>query len=180
METNRLLIRRFTSDDWPDLHEYLSQPEVVEFEPYDVYTEEACIFEAKRRAIDKNYWAVCLKDSGKLIGNIFLWKRDYNRWELGYVFNRDYQKRGYATEAAKAMLDDIFANQNARRVVAFCNPLNTASWRLLERLGFRREGHLIKDASFKKDADGNPIWSDTFEYAVLREEWESMKKRSAQ
>ncbi len=177
METERLIIRRFTPDDWPDLHEYLSQPEVVEFEPYEVYTEEVSKVEAGNRSRDKSYWAVCVKDSGKLIGNIFLWKRDYNGWELGYVFNRDYQGQGYATEAARAMLDDIFANQSARRVVAFSDPHNTASWRLLERLGFRREGHLIKNIYFKTDADGKPIWKDTYEYAVLREEWATNSNR---
>jgi RimJ/RimL family protein N-acetyltransferase len=177
METDRLTIRRFTPDDWPDLLEYISQPEVAEFEPYQVFTEEASKTEAQRRSIDTSYWAVCLKNGGKLIGNIFLWKRDYNRWELAYSFNRDYQKQGYATEAALAMLDDIFANHNARRVVAFCDPLNTASWRLLERLGFRREGHLIKNTFLKEDADGNPIWRDTYEYAILRDEWTIKRDR---
>jgi len=52
-----------------------------------------------------------------------------------------------------------------------CNPLNEPSWRLLERLGMRREGHLIKNIYFKKDECGNPIWADTLEYAVLASEW---------
>ena len=51
-----------------------------------------------------------------------------------------------------------------------CNPVNTTSWRLLERLGMRREGHLIQNIYFKKDENGEPIWSDTFEYAILKNE----------
>jgi len=167
------LIRRFTPDDWRDLHEYLSQPEVVRFEPYDAFAEKASKKEAARRAEDPGFWAVCLRESGKLIGNVYLGQQAFDSWELGYVFNREYHGKGYATEAARALLDDVFANRNARRAVAMCNPLNEASWRLLERLGFRREGHFIKDIYFKRDASGNPIWCDTYAYGILAEEWKS-------
>lgn len=175
MKTERLFIRKFTPDDWRDLYEYLSREEVVKFEPYEVFTEEASQQEAVRRSKDSSFWAVCLNDSGKLIGNIYLAKQDFDTWELGYVFNADYQGNGYATEAAKALLNDVFNNQKAYRVIAMCNPLNTSSWRLLERLGFRKEGHLLKNIYFKKDKDGNPIWSDTYEYAILAEEWQKGK-----
>ena len=61
---------------------------------------------------------------------------------------------------------------SARAVVtAMCNPLNTASWKLMERLGMRREGHLIQNIWFKRDERGEPIWSDTYEYAILADEW---------
>jgi len=170
--TQRLLIRRFTPDDWRDLHEYLSQPEVVRFEPYDAFTEKESKKEAARRAKDPGFWAVCLRDTGKLIGNVYLGQQAFDSWELGYVFNKNYHGMGYATEAARALLDDVFANQNARRVVAMCNPLNLPSWRLLERLGFRREGHFIKDIYFKRDAQGRPIWCDTYAYGILKEEFE--------
>ena len=170
METERLVIRRFTPDDYPDLYEYLSQKSVVEFEPYDVFTEEASIQEAIRRSEDSDYWAVCLKENGKLIGNLFLAKRDFDTWELGYVFNEKYRKKGYATEAARALVDNVFMNHNAHRVTAFCNPLNDSSWRLLERLRFRREGHMLKNVYFKKDQNGEPIWVDTYAYAILTTE----------
>jgi len=171
IETKRLWIRRFHPADWRDLYEYLSQEAVVKFEPYEVFTETAGRQEAERRSKDNSYWAVCLKDGGKLIGNLYLAKQDFGTWELGYVFNEKYQGKGYATEAGLALLDDVFRNQHARRVIALCNPLNEPSWKLLERLGFRREGHLLKNIYFKKDKDGEPIWADTFEYAILGEEW---------
>lgn len=171
METERLIIRRFSSEDWRDLYEYLSQEDVVKFEPYEVFTEEASKQEAVRRSKSEDFWAVCLKDTGKLIGNIYLAKQDFGTWELGYVFNANYHGNGYATEAAKALVDDIFKSKNARRLIAMCSPLNSPSWKLLERLGMRREGHLLKNIYFKKDADGNPIWLDTYEYAILAPEW---------
>ena len=165
------MIRKFSPDDGRDLFEYLSQAEVVKFEPYDVFTEAAARQEAARRADDDSFWAVCLKSGGKLIGNLYLSEGDFDTWELGYVFNSRYQGAGYATEAARAMLDDVFANHGARRVVAMCNPLNGPSWRLLERLGLRREGHLRQNIYFKKDASGEPIWLDTYEYGLLASEW---------
>ncbi len=172
METQRLMIRRFRSDDWHDLHEYLSQAEVVKYEPYDLFTEEQSRQEATRRSTDDSFWAVCLKNTGKLIGNVYLAKQDFDTWELGYVFNVNYQGNGYATEAARALIEDLFKIHNARRVIAMCNPLNVLSWKLLERLGFRREGNLIQNIFFKKDNTGQPIWSDTYEYAILSIEWQ--------
>lgn len=171
METTRLHIRRFTPDDWRDVFEYLSQEEVVRYEPYDVFTEEQSRQETKCRSEDSHFWAVCLKDSGKVIGNIYLAKQAFDTWELGYVFNKHHQGKGYATEAARVVVDDAFTRQGARRVVAMCNPLNEQSWKLLERLGMRREGHLIQNIYFKKDASGNPLWQDTYEYGILAAEW---------
>ncbi|WP_310602897.1 GNAT family N-acetyltransferase [Anaerosporobacter sp.] len=171
MESERLIMRRFTPEDWKDLYDYLSQDEVVRYEPYDVYSEEECKQEAINRSTDEAFWAVCLKETNKLIGNIYLAKQDFDTWELGYVFNPEYQGNGYATEAAAFLIDDILKNNNARRVIAMCNPHNQSSWKLLERLGLRREGHLIQNIYFKKDKEDNPIWSDTYEYGILAQEW---------
>ena len=52
-----------------------------------------------------------------------------------------------------------------------CNPLNVSSWRLLERLNLRREGHLKQNIFFKYDDEGNPMWNDTYEYGILKHEW---------
>ena len=171
IETQRLLIRPFDPADWEDLHEYLSDGQVIRYEPYGVFTADESRQEAARRSSDPAFWAVCLKDSGKLIGNLYLAGQSFDTWELGYVFNASYQGKGYATEAAASLLDHAFGRLGARRVIAMCNPLNTASWRLLERLGMRREGHLIRNIWFKRDERGEPIWSDTYEYAILADEW---------
>lgn len=170
LETERLIIRRFTPEDYIDLYEYLSNGEVVKYEPYDIYTEEACKNEALQRANNQAFLAVCLKDSGKLIGNLYFQKDDFDTWELGYVFNNKYWGNGYATESAKKVIGYAITELNARRIVAMCNPKNTNSWHLLERLHMRREGHLIKNIYFKCDEKGDPIWSDTYEYGILASE----------
>lgn len=169
--TDRLIIRNFEQNDWQDLYEYLSDEEVVKFEPYDVYSETQAKEEAIRRSNDKSFYAVCLKENQKLIGNLYLGKGEFDTWELGYVFNRKYQGQGYAIEGSKALLDQAFINLGARRIIAMCSPKNEHSWKLLERLHMRREGLLLQNIYFKNDGNGEPIWFDTYEYAILKGEW---------
>lgn len=169
--TKRLRIRKFTPEDWQDLYEYLSDEAVVKFEPYGVFNKDQCKQEATSRSHNEAFFAVCLKDTGKVIGNLYFAKQEFDTWELGYVFNAKYQGLGYATESAKAMLEEGFTHMGVRRVVAMCNPVNEASWKLLERLSMRREGQLKENIFFTRDVFGNPIWQDTYEYAILRSEW---------
>ncbi len=172
--TERLVIRAFEPSDGPGLYGYLSRPEAVAFEPYPVQSAEQCAIEARRRAGDQDFLAVCLAGTGDLVGNLWFHAEPPAEWrscELGYVFHPDHCGRGYATEAVRALLDTAFGDWGVRRVTARCNPANTASWRLLERVGLRREGHLLAAASFTDDEHGDPIWHDTYLYAVLASEW---------
>lgn len=171
METTRLIIRPFTPADAADLHAYLSREEVVRYEPYPPFTREQAAEETIRRANDPNFHAVVLRESGRVIGNLYFAPGDFDTWELGYVFHDGYWGKGYATEACRALLNTAFAEGKVRRVVAMCNPENAASWRLLERLGMRREGHLRKNIWFVRDENDQPVWQDTYEYAILREEY---------
>jgi len=171
LETSRLIIRSFQPDDWQDLHDYLSDPAVVLYEPYGIFCVEESQREAANRARNEAFWAVCLKDGGKLIGNLYFARQAFDAWELGYVFNRHFQGKGYAIEAARKLVDYAFRELDARRIIAMCDPRNEHSWRLLERLGMRREGHLLQTGYFKTDAHGHPLWHDTYEYALLASEW---------
>lgn len=174
METERFILRRFAGEDWRDLHEYLSQEIVVKYEPYGVFTEEESKREAARRASDEAFWAVCLKENGKVIGNIYFRQQEpqaYMTWELGYVFNAGYHGKGCATEACRKILQYGFVQLGAHRIIGMCNPDNAASWRLLERLGMKREGHFRKPAFFTKSPEGKPIWHDAYQYSILEEEF---------
>lgn len=169
--TQRVIIRKFEESDWKDLYEYLSDEIVVKYEPYEVYSEEDAKRDAVYRSTNESFYAVCLRETGKLIGNLYLSKGEFDTWELGYVFNRNYWGKGYAVESAKALVAIAFQQFGARRIVAMCNPLNEHSWKLLERLGMRREGTLLQNIYFKRDSDGNPLWADTYEYGILKSEW---------
>jgi [ribosomal protein S5]-alanine N-acetyltransferase len=170
IETQRLLIRKFTPADADDLFAYLSLPETYIYEPGEPVTLEQARELAAVRAQGDHFFAVVLKAENKLIGHLYFEKTDppeFMTWELGYIFNPIYQHRGYASEASSAFVDYAFSHYHAHRIMARCDPRNTASWKLLEKVGFVREGHFIKCASFRVDADGQPNWHDAFEYSLL-------------
>ena len=166
VETERLILRRFRESDLQDLHEYLSDPEVVAFEPYKPQTLEEVRENLAWRISTEEMIAVELKETGKLIGNVYLGRRDFDSIEIGFVFNGKYQHQGYARESCEKLIAMAFA-AGVHRIYAECDPENENSWRLLERLGFSREAHLRQNVYFWKDTDGNPIWKDTYVYARL-------------
>lgn len=172
LETQRLILRKFVPEDGPGLYGYLSDPDVVRYEPYEPKNPEDCQQEAERRAGDEAFWAACLKESGKLIGNLYFARREFDAWEIGYVFHRAYQGKGYAFESARELITYGFKELKVRRIVAMCNPENEKSWRLMERLHMRREGHFLQDVSFRTDDQSNPVWQDTYAYGLLAGEWE--------
>ena len=176
--SERLYLRRFLPSDYFDLYEYLSDPDVVRYEPYSPFTLRQTRSEAINRANSCYYWAVCLKESDKLIGNLYFNPTDYDTYELGFVFNRFYQKHGYAAESCRCLMDYAFRTLRVRRIVAFCCTENYDSWKLMERLSMRREACLLQNISFNKDAKGNPIYSDSYGYAILRSEYEINNLRS--
>jgi len=177
-ETDRLIIRRFNADDWHDLYEYLSQEVVVKYEPYGIFNEEECKEEAIRRAQDDAFWAVCLKENNKLIGNIYFQQQEpkaFMTWEIGYVFNPVYYGKGYATEASRRIIQYGFEQIGAHRIIGKCNTENVSSWKLMERLLMRREAHFRKPAYFRKSSEGKPVWHDAYLYAILEEEFLSIE-----
>ena len=166
LQTQRLILRRYRETDLNDLYEYLSDAQVVKFEPYKPMSmDEVRENLAWRISTDEMIAIVCAA-GGKMIGNVYLGKRDFDSLEIGYVLNRRFWGMGYAAEACGALISLAF-QQGAHRIYAECDPENSASWRLLERLGFRREGHLQQNVSFWTDKLGTPIWKDTYVYARL-------------
>jgi RimJ/RimL family protein N-acetyltransferase len=170
IETERLILRRFAPSDDRDLYEYLSDPATYNFEPGRPVTLEEARRVAEEWAAGGDFWAVVRKEDGKLVGHLYFQQqepRDRLTWELGYIFNPRFRRMGYASEAAAALTDRAFAEFGARRIMARCDPRNEASWRLLERIGFRREGHFRKYGFVHRDERGDPIWTDAYEYSKL-------------
>lgn len=166
METERLILRKFEEKDLEDLFEYLSNPNVVKHEPYIAMNLAETKDNLNYRITSNEFIAVELKNIHKVIGNIYLGQRDFNSMELGYVFNDQYQKQGYATEACRAIISDTFSH-NTHRIYAECDPQNPDSWHLLERLGFIREAYLKENVYFWTNEAGQPIWKDTYIYSLL-------------
>lgn len=173
MHKKSVQLRKFKKSDWQDIFEYLSDEEVVKFEPYEVYTKEESKICAEERANSEMFYAIEVEDY-KVIGNVYLsqYGPDHFRtWIIGYVLNSKYWGKGYASEAVQELLRLLFDERNAHRVIARCNTKNISSWKLLERNGFRREGEYKKNAYFSKDASGNPNWHNAYVYSMLEEEW---------
>lgn len=111
-----------------------------------------------------------------MIGNIYCGSRDFSAKEVGYIVNRNYRRNGYAKEALSAVIGNAFRT-GAHRVFAECDMRNTPSWRLLERVGLRREAHFKQNIFFQIDESGTPVWKDTFVYAIIAEDWDRLGKR---
>ena len=167
LETERLILRRYKKSDLDDLYAYLSDPDVVKYEPYKPMTMQETEENLDWRISTDEMIAVELKSSHKMIGNVYLGKRDFESLEIGYVFNKDYWGKVYAKESCAAVIEQAFAH-GVHRVFAECDPENSGSWRLLESLGFEREAHLRKNVYFWKDKNDQPIWKDTYIYAKLK------------
>lgn len=167
-ETERLILRRYKKEDIQDLFAYLSDKEVVKYEPYKPLTFDEAIENLEWRIGTAEMIAVELKSSHKMIGNVYMGKRDFEALEIGYVFHRNYWGHGYAAESCKALIQLAFSN-GIHRIYAECDPNNQRSWKLLELLGFQREAHFRKNAYFWKDENEKAIWKDTFVYAKLND-----------
>lgn len=174
-ETDRLLIRNYLEKDINDYFEYMSLESTALYEDFEPFSLEKCAKAVKDRLTNDFYWIVELKDKAKVIGDLSFSKSKYESYMIAYDFNELFHKNGYATEACEVLMRHIFTVLNGRRICADCDEGNTASWRLLERLGFRREGHCIEDVSFKNDIDGNPIYVNSYYYALLKKEWENKR-----
>lgn len=175
LKTERLTIRKFTAGDADDLYEYLSLPETYRFEPGNPITRDEARLLCAERAAGDCFYAVALRQTGKMIGHVYFARTepgDFMTWELGYIFNPKFQNCGFCTEASKAMLAYGFTALRAHRVTAFCDPLNDASWHVLENIGLKREGHFKDNAFFRKDALGNPLWHESYAYGLIERDFE--------
>lgn len=166
VKTKRLVLRRFECTDYDDLYEFLSQLKNDEFEGYPGITYESGKEHLKYRLHSDEFYAIELKESGKVIGNIYCGNRNFNAREVGFIVNKNYQHKGYAYEALAAVLTEIFRS-GTHRVYAERDPRNTASWKLLEKAGMVREAFFRKNVFFHTDEHGNPIWKDTYVYSIL-------------
>lgn len=112
-------------------------------------------------------FAIINVDEGRLIGDmgIVFTNHDKMQAEVGCTLNKVYQRKGYATEALKAMVDYLFVTLKKHRVIASVDPRNLLSIQLIERLKFRKEAH------FKKSYYLRGEWVDDIIYAMLKTEW---------
>ena len=174
--TDRLLLRRAAPDDLDATWVFRQLPEVYEWvgaatATYDDYRER---FLREERLAD----LLIVELDGRVIGDLTLQIQD--AWaqeevadqaksvhgELGWTLDPSYGGKGYATEAVRALIDVAFGSLGLRRLQADCFYDNESSWRLMERVGMRREQHTVRDSLHRTKG-----WLDGLSYALLAEEW---------
>jgi RimJ/RimL family protein N-acetyltransferase len=171
----RLILRPLELRDVPALFEIFSDQNVMRYwssAPWTDPAEGVELVESLRRdfADASLYeWGVVRTDRGALIGTCTLAHIDAGnrRAEIGFSLRHDHWGQGYMTEAVRALLTFAFGELGLHRLEADVDPRNAASIRLLERLGFQREGYL-RERWFV----GTEI-NDTVLYGLLRRDWPS-------
>jgi len=180
LSSARLVLRRFQPADLAAFVAYRSDPEVARFQswdaPYPAAEGLAMIDDLTREHPDTPgrwfQYAVELRSTHELIGDCAAKTDgdDPRLAEIGYTLAPQYQGHGYATEAARTLLGYLFGPRAKHRVAAYCDARNAPSVRLLERLGMRREGHLIQSSWAKGE------WTDDLLYALLASEWDELSR----
>lgn len=174
IHTKKLHIRNLTPSDLEDFHIYRSNPEVTQYQGFDVMTlTEASEFISRQenklfgKPGEWVQYAIENKETGQLVGDcaIKLNASDERIAEVGMTISHLHQKNGYAKEAFSGILDFLFAGKNLHRIVETVDAENIASINLLKSLGFRQEGHFIENIFFKGK------WGSEFQYAMLQKEW---------
>jgi ribosomal-protein-alanine N-acetyltransferase len=168
IDTRRLRIRLFALDEWRDVHAYMADPDVTAFLPEGRLTEEQTrAFVAENVGEQARAHVLVLKAEDRLIGHMFFHPWFAPRtYEIGWVLDKRHHGHGYATEAAAALLKHGFDTLGLHRIIATCQPANVASYRVMEKIGMRREAHFRK--AFYRD---ETTWWDEYFYALLEEEW---------
>jgi len=176
LATDRLLLREFAEDDWRAVLAYQSEAQYLKYSSWTRRTAEQVqafvrgfIEWQGERPRTKYQLAIMLRGEGRLIGNcgIRLKSADSRQANLGYEIAPGYWGDGYATEAARAMVAFGFEELQLHRIWARCVAENVASYRILEKVGMRREGRLREEEWMKGR------WWDTLAYSILEHEWRS-------
>jgi RimJ/RimL family protein N-acetyltransferase len=175
IRTERLILRLFTNDDFEAVYDMQSRPEVARYlywSPRDRTGAAKSLREKLKCSSIKAEGdilnlAVERAEGGPAIGDLMLHyvSATHRQAEVGYIFHPEAQGQGLATEATRAIVDLAFSQLKVHRVYGQIDARNTASARVLERVGMRREAHLVENEWVKGE------WTDEVIYAVLADEW---------
>lgn len=166
LETKRMIIRDFTVEDVSDLHDILGDFETMKncepaysMEKTEMFLKEFCI--GRRGGV-----AAVLKETQRVIGYILFSRQEMDVYEIGWFFNRNYWRKGYAYEACYAVMEHSFSVLYAHKIFAETID-DVKSTGLMKKIGMKQEG--IQREQTKDDC-GN--WVNLYFYGILRDEWE--------
>jgi len=181
IETARLILRELTQDDFDAVHSYASDFDNLIYMQFGPNTKDKtqAFFDIafgryKASPMTEYTYAVELKKTGKLIGSCEFHLSGDCKAEIGWIIHSDHWNKGYGTEMGKRLLELGFDELNQHRIVARCDTENIGSYRIMEKLGMRREG-LFFDAR-PPHKQSTRQFGDEFRYAILKSEWEMQKE----
>lgn len=169
LHTERLLLRQITTEDADEMFALRSNPEIMKYIPREMpKTIDDAIkhIEFMQGLLESGEcinWAICLKEDNKLIGNIgyFRMQPENHRAEIGYLLATEFHGKGIIQEALTEIIKYGFETMKLHSIEAVTDPENYASWKLLEKNGFVREGH------FKEDGYWQGKYIDSYVYSLL-------------
>ncbi len=176
IETERLLLRKFTHEDVSDVYEYGKDPKVAEYvlwyPPSSQYESLEFINNTVQAYLDgdPSPWAIEWKKNAKVIGSTGFVSVDYNhsKGEIGYALARDFWGKGIMPEAVDAVIDIGFNEFGLNRIQAHTHVDNEGSAKVLLKCGMKFEG------TFREFAKVKEFWNVNY-YAILRKEWKGKK-----
>jgi RimJ/RimL family protein N-acetyltransferase len=178
LETNRMILRPLEDRDAAPFSAYRSDPEIARYQgwgaPYSLEQAEEFIEQQKMVTPGEiGEWlqlGMELKTDGALIGDVAFQviKDSHHQAEIGMTLSQPFQGKGYGTEAVRELVRYLFDDLNVHRIIANCDPENISAHRLLERVGFRREGCFI-DSLWYKGGWASELW-----FAMLDREWRGL------
>ena len=180
-ETERLVARPFTLDDAEPFAAYRGDPDVARYQSWDDYTlddarELVDSLQGEAPGVPGDWFQIALESRAErtLIGDLALHiDEDEPRVaEVGFTLSPGEQGKGYATEALTGYVEWLFTTYGLHRVYAITDALNAPAAALLERVGFRREAHLIENVFFKG------AWGSEFVFGLLDHEWAERRSRA--
>ena len=180
IDTPRLTLRQFEKSDFAAVHSYASCEENVTYMIWGPNSEKEtrdfinlAITEANEKPCFNYIYAADQKATGALIGSCNITVSG-SQGEIGWILHRDYWQQGYGTEMGNALLQFGFTELGLHRIIAHCFADNHASYRLMEKIGMRREGEFIEGRRAHRQT--KRLYSDELSYAVLSDEWEMRRE----
>lgn len=169
LHTERLLLRQIINEDANEMFALRSNPEIMKYIPREMpknIDDAIAHIEFMQGLLESGEcinWAICLKEDNKLIGNIgyFRMQPENHRAEIGYLLATGFHGKGIIQEAITEIIKYGFETMKLHSIEAVTDPENFASWKLLEKNGFIREGH------FKEDCFWQGKYLDSFVYSLL-------------
>ncbi len=174
--TPRIRLREFQESDYQALRSMEIRPE------FNLYEREFVAEDETRQSLDESIstqleiprmvyrLAITIRPNDTVRGVIKIHCQfaKIREWEIGWAVHPEEWGKGYATEAARYVMDWAFHQFNLHRIVAYCHANNVASVRVMEKLGMHRDGRLRETRWL------NGAWWDEYVYALLDKEWKGV------